>query len=134
MATTTSPNFKNFIGGEWVDAASGETFESTSPANGETIGVFPKSGSDDVDRAVAAAKAAYEEWRLVPAPKRGEILFRFAQLLAEHKDDVTDLMTHEMGKVKAEAALVITDLRITITFDDIRIRRAAQQFTIIKRR
>src|SRR3954449_9541644 len=104
MATTTGTIFKNFIGGEWVDAASGETFESTSPANGDTIGVFPKSGAEDVDRAVAAAKAAYEKWRLVPAPRRGEVLFRFAQLLAEHKDDVTDLMTHEMGKVKAEAA------------------------------
>src|SRR3954454_537311 len=104
MATTTGTTFKNFIGGEWVDAASGETFESTSPANGDTIGVFPKSGAEDVDRAVAAAQTAYVEWRLVPAPKRGEVLFRFAQLLAEHKDDVTDLMTREMGKVRAEAA------------------------------
>ena len=94
---------KNFIGGEWVDAASGETFESTSPANGETIGVFPNSGAEDVDRAVAAAKAAYEEWRLVPAPKRGEILFRLARLLEDEKAALTDLMTHEMGKVKAEA-------------------------------
>src|SRR5438552_2837108 len=104
MAILGAKTFQNYIDGEWVDAASGETFESTSPADGETIGVFPKSGPDDVDRAVAAAKAAYEDWRLVPAPKRGEILFRFAQLLAEHKDDVTELMTHEMGKVKAEAA------------------------------
>src|SRR6266436_8744884 len=104
MAILGAKTFQNYIDGEWVDAASGETFESTSPANGETIGVFPKSGPDDVDRAVAAAKAAYEDWRLVPAPKRGEILYRFAQLLAEHKDDVTELMTHEMGKVKAEAA------------------------------
>src|ERR671932_463763 len=95
--------FKNFVGGEWVDAASGETFESVSPATGETIGTFPKSGPEDVDRAVAVAKEAYEEWRLVPAPKRGEILYRFAQLLIEHKDDLTDLMTREMGKVKAEA-------------------------------
>src|ERR671930_1251301 len=104
MAILGAKTFKNYIDGEWVEAASGETFESTSPANGETIGVFPKSGPEDVDRAVAAARAAYERWRLVPAPKRGEILFRFAQLLAEHKDDVTDLMTHEMGKVKPEAA------------------------------
>jgi aldehyde dehydrogenase (NAD+) len=104
MATVGAKNFQNYIHGEWVDAASGETFESKSPADGETIGVFPRSGPADVDRAVEAAKAAYEEWRLVPAPKRGEVLFRFAQLLAEHKDDVTDLMTHEMGKVKAEAA------------------------------
>ena len=102
MATTTRMH-QNYIGGEWVDAASGETFESTSPANGELIGTFPRSGAEDVDRAVAAAKEAYAEWRLVPAPKRGEILFRFAQLVADAKDELTDLMTHEMGKVKAEA-------------------------------
>src|SRR5215813_5032728 len=103
MATTTSTNFKNFIGGEWVDAASGETFESTSPATGETIGIFPRSGVEDVDRAVAVAKEAFAEWRLVPAPKRGEILFGLARLLEREKDGLTDLMTREMGKVKAEA-------------------------------
>jgi acyl-CoA reductase-like NAD-dependent aldehyde dehydrogenase len=103
MATTETRSFQNFIGGEWVDAASGETFESTSPANGETIGVFPRSGADDVDRAVAAAKEAFVEWRLVPAPKRGEILFRLAHVLEREKAALTDLMTHEMGKVKAEA-------------------------------
>jgi alpha-ketoglutaric semialdehyde dehydrogenase len=95
--------FQNYIAGEWVDAAGGETFESVNPANGDTIGVFPRSGPEDVDRAVAAAKAAYEEWRLVPAPKRGEILFRFAQLLTDGKAELTELMTREMGKVKAEA-------------------------------
>src|SRR5436190_18630874 len=103
MATTGVREFKNYIAGEWVDAASGDTFESTSPADGEVIGTFPKSGPEDVDRAVEAAKAAYEEWRLVPAPKRGEVVFRFAELLKEHKADLTELMTHEMGKVKAEA-------------------------------
>src|SRR5215813_3331337 len=103
MATTTSTNFKNFIGGEWVDAASGETFESTSPATGETIGIFPRSGVEDVDRAVAVAKEAFAEWRLVPAPKRGEILFGLARLLEQEKAGLTDLMTREMGKVKAEA-------------------------------
>jgi alpha-ketoglutaric semialdehyde dehydrogenase len=100
LGTTT---YKNFIGGEWVDAASGETFESVNPANGETIGTFPKSGPEDVDRAVEAAKTTYEEWRLVPAPRRGEIMFRFAQLLTEHKAELADLMSHEMGKVLAEA-------------------------------
>jgi aldehyde dehydrogenase (NAD+) len=103
MATTGVTQSQNFIGGEWVDAASRETFDSVSPADGELIGTFPKSGAEDVDRAVAAAKEAYEEWRLVPAPRRGEILFRFAQLLVEQKADLTELMTHEMGKVKAEA-------------------------------
>ena len=104
MAILGAKTFQNYINGDWVDAASGETFDSTSPADGETIGVFPKSGPEDVDRAVAAAKAAYEEWRLVPAPRRGEVLFRFAQLLTDAKGELTDLMTHEMGKVKAEAA------------------------------
>ena len=99
MATTETRTYRNYIGGDWVDAVSGETFESTSPADGELIGTFPRSGAEDVDRAVAAAKEAYEEWRLVPAPKRGEILFRFAQLVADDKDELADLMTHEMGKV-----------------------------------
>ena len=86
-----------------MDAASGETFESTSPATGETIGIFPRSGAEDVDRAVAVAKEAFAEWRLVPAPKRGEILFGLARLLEQEKPALTDLMTREMGKVKAEA-------------------------------
>jgi alpha-ketoglutaric semialdehyde dehydrogenase len=101
---TATKTFKNFIGGEWVDAASGETFETTSPANGDVLGVFPRSGVEDVDRAVEAAKAAYEDWRLVPAPRRGEILFRFGHLLADHKDELAELMAREMGKVLPEAA------------------------------
>ena len=103
MSLLETRTFQNYIGGEWVDAASGETFESVSPANGETLGIFPRSRAEDVDRAVAAAKEAWEEWRLVPAPERGNILFRFANLLIRHKPELTDLMAHEMGKVKAEA-------------------------------
>jgi acyl-CoA reductase-like NAD-dependent aldehyde dehydrogenase len=103
MALLGAKTYQNFIAGEWVDAASGETFESTSPANGDAIGTFPRSNEEDVGRAVAAAKAAFEEWRLVPAPKRGEILFRFGQLLSEQKEDLAQLMSREMGKVLAEA-------------------------------
>ena len=95
--------FQNFIAGEWVDAVGGETFESLSPATGEVLGTFPKSGAEDVDRAVAAAKAAYEDWRLVPAPRRAEVLYRFANLLTEEKDSLAELMSREMGKVLAEA-------------------------------
>ncbi len=79
------------------------TFESSSPATGEVLGVVPRSSAADVDRAVERAKAAYDGWRLTPAPERGEILFRFADLLRREKDALTDLMTREMGKVKAEA-------------------------------
>ncbi len=103
MALLGTKTFKNYIAGEWVDAEGGATFESTSPANGETLGVFPKSTAADVERAVAAAKEAFEDWRLVPAPKRGEIIFRFAQLLTEQKEDIAQLMAHEMGKVLPEA-------------------------------
>src|SRR5256885_9541499 len=103
MASTQTRTFKNFVGGEQVDAASGETFESLNPATGEVIGSFPKSGPEDVDRAAKAAREAFEEWRLVPAPERGQILFRFAQILEREKAELADLMTREMGKVKAEA-------------------------------
>jgi alpha-ketoglutaric semialdehyde dehydrogenase len=103
VALTGTKTFQNYIGGEWVDSASGETFESVNPATGDAIGTFPRSSAEDVDRAVAAAKEAFEDWRLVPAPRRGEILYRFANLLMEEKDELTDLMSREMGKVKAEA-------------------------------
>ncbi|MDX6480672.1 MAG: alpha-ketoglutaric semialdehyde dehydrogenase [Gaiellaceae bacterium] len=83
--------------------AATETFESTSPADGATIGSFPRSTAEDVDRAVATAKAAYDDWRLTPAPKRGEILYRVAHILEREKAALTDLVTREMGKVKAEA-------------------------------
>jgi aldehyde dehydrogenase (NAD+) len=99
----TAREYKNFIGGRWVDATSGETFESIVPATGEVLGTFPRSGAEDVDRAVAAAKQAFEEWRLVPAPERGTILLRFARVLEEEKGELTTLMTREMGKVLAEA-------------------------------
>jgi acyl-CoA reductase-like NAD-dependent aldehyde dehydrogenase len=103
MASTGTKTFQNFIGGEWVDASSGETFESTNPATGEPIGTFPKSSVEDVDRAVEAAKDAYERWRLAPAPKRAEILFRVGQRFLDRKDELTELMVEEMGKVRAEA-------------------------------
>jgi aldehyde dehydrogenase (NAD+) len=84
-------------------AAVAETFESLNPSTGEVIETFPRSSAGDVDRAVAAAKAAWEDWRLVPAPERGNVLFRFAQLLERAKPELSELMTREMGKVKAEA-------------------------------
>jgi len=103
VATTAAETARNYIGGEWVDASGDETFETTNPATGETIGSFPKSTVEDVDRAVEAAKEAYESWRLVPAPKRAEILFRVGQRFIDRKDELTELMVREMGKVRAEA-------------------------------
>jgi aldehyde dehydrogenase (NAD+) len=94
---------KNFINGEWVESVTGQAFENVNPANrNELVGMFPKSNSEDVDNAVAAAKAAFKSWRLTPAPKRGEILFRAARLLHERKETLAEEMTHEMGKILAE--------------------------------
>lgn len=101
MAETVA--VKNLIGGEWIDAEGGKTLKSLNPADtDDVVGVVPASGKADVDRAVRAARAAYEAWRLTPAPKRGEILFRAAELLVRNKEDLGRLVTREMGKIIAE--------------------------------
>src|SRR5581483_5618496 len=95
--------YKNFINGEWVESVSGRTFENINPANKhEIVGIFQKSDSEDVENAVAAAKEAYKTWRLVPPPKRGEILLRALRLLMERKEQFAEQMTQEMGKILAE--------------------------------
>ncbi|MBI1976760.1 MAG: aldehyde dehydrogenase family protein, partial [Candidatus Omnitrophica bacterium] len=94
---------KNFINGKWVLSSSGETFADINPANPtEIIGKFPKSNAKDVDTAVKAAQDQFDEWRRTPAPKRGEILYCFGQLLTQHKEEIARLMTREMGKVLKE--------------------------------
>lgn len=105
MATAVAPRlFKNFINGEWVESRSGKAYENHNPANtDELIGMFVSSTEEDVNAAVDAAKEAYKTWRLVPAPKRAEILFRAAELLLQRKEDFSKDMTREMGKVLAEA-------------------------------
>ncbi|MGH7267955.1 MAG: aldehyde dehydrogenase family protein [Candidatus Rokuibacteriota bacterium] len=100
MATT----YRNHIGGEWVPAASGRTFEDRNPADrDDVLGNFPRSDAADVERAVAAAREAFRTWRLVPAPRRAEIVFRAGEILVRRKEELARLMTREMGKVLAEA-------------------------------
>src|SRR6202789_2138842 len=95
--------YKNLIGGQWVSAETGKTFLNHNPANiDDVVGEFQASGEADVDRAVRAARAAYRQWRLVPAPKRGEILYRTGELLLRHKETLARDMTREMGKVLSE--------------------------------
>ncbi|MCC6963708.1 MAG: aldehyde dehydrogenase family protein [candidate division Zixibacteria bacterium] len=95
--------YKNYINGEWVASKTGQTFENRNPANtDEIVGVFQKSDKNDVETAVQAAQEAYKKWRLVPAPKRAEILYRVAQLLVERKEKFANDMTREMGKVLNE--------------------------------
>jgi len=95
--------FKNYINGKWVDAKSGKTFENRNPANwDDLIGVFPKSGPEDVEEAVKAAKKAFESWRLVPPPKRADIVKKTADLLVQRKEEIAREMTREMGKILLE--------------------------------
>jgi len=104
MATAVIPRvFKNYINGEWVESRSNTAFENRNPANSdELIGMFPSSTEEDVKAAVDAAGEAYKTWRLVPAPKRAEILFRAAEMLVKRKEDLARDMTREMGKILAE--------------------------------
>src|ERR1700684_3006041 len=95
--------FKNFIDGEWVAPAAANAVEDPPPADTrDVVGIFQKSAKADVDAAVDAAKRAFAKWRLVPAPRRAEIVFRVAEILIERKEDYAREMTREMGKVLAE--------------------------------
>ena len=96
-------NFKNFIAGEWVAPTTGAYFENRNPADwNEVIGCFPRSGPDDVARAVAAAQRGFAQWSKTPAPIRGDVLHRVGDLLVQRKDEIARAMTREMGKVTAE--------------------------------
>lgn len=95
--------FKNFIGGQWVEPSNGQYFENRNPAKqSDLIGLWPRSTREDVDRAVAAAQAAFPEWSRTPAPARGDILRRVGDLLTERKDEIARAATREMGKVLTE--------------------------------
>jgi aldehyde dehydrogenase (NAD+) len=99
----TYPTYHNLIGGEWVPATSGKTLLNLNPADhADVVGAFPSSHAEDVANAVAAAKRAFANWRLVPAPKRAEILVRAGSILQERKEQYARDMTREMGKVLAE--------------------------------
>ena len=93
----------NYINGRWTASRSDALLERENPATGETIASFPDSGPADVAAAVEAAAKAYETWRFVPAPRRAEILFRTAEIMAARKEELSRDVTVEMGKVFKEA-------------------------------
>jgi len=100
---TRTKVYKNFIDGEWVEASTGQTFENRNPADTrDVVGIFQRSGKADVDAAIAAAKQAFVRWRLIPAPRRAEIIYRAAEMLFERKEDFSRDMTREMGKILKE--------------------------------
>jgi len=104
MPGTGPKTHQLFIAGEWVDSVSGQTFESRNPADRrDVIGRFQQGTAADVAMAVKAAEMALPRWKTTPAPKRGEIMYRYGAILAEHKERLARAMTREMGKVIAEA-------------------------------
>src|SRR2546423_15442005 len=100
MAT---PHLQNYIDGRWTDSASGEAFEDLDPATGQIIATATRSTKADVDRAVDAARRASDAWRLFPAPKRGEILYKAGELMLGRKGQLAREVASEMGQVLAEA-------------------------------
>jgi aldehyde dehydrogenase (NAD+) len=103
MAPNTTV-YKNYVNGQWVAPKTGRYFENRNPADvTDLIGRFADSDERDVREAVDAAAEAYKSWRLVPAPQRGEILYRLGQLLRDRKEQYSRDMTREMGKVLKEA-------------------------------
>lgn len=98
-----SKTFHNFIAGEWVPSSTGETFENRNPARiSEVIGLFPRSGTQDIDRAVVSAQRGFEVWSRTPAPARGDVLRRAGDIMSARKDEIAAAATREMGKVLAE--------------------------------
>ena len=95
--------YKNYINGKWIDSVSKRTFENRNPADTrEVLGIFQKSNKQDVKMAIDSAKEAYKKWRLVPAPKRAEIILKIGETLIKKKEDYAKQMTREMGKVLKE--------------------------------
>ena len=93
--------FQNYINGKWVKGQS--TFQTINPANEELLAEIAQAEISDVDAAVSAAAEAFKSWRLVPAPLRGEMLFKIGDILKQRKEELARLLTRDMGKVVAEA-------------------------------
>jgi aldehyde dehydrogenase (NAD+) len=95
--------YLNFIGGKWVEPTTGEYFENRNPADQtDLIGLWPRSGKEDVERAVQSARRGFEAWRKTPAPERGDVMRRIGDLMSARKDELASIMTREMGKVLNE--------------------------------
>ena len=90
--------YQQFIGGQWVDAASGETLDVENPATGEVVASVPASGQADVDRAVDAATDAFETWSLTTPQTRSLALLKIADILDENADELGRLESSQTGK------------------------------------
>jgi succinate-semialdehyde dehydrogenase/glutarate-semialdehyde dehydrogenase len=99
------PNTQLLIDGKWGPAASGRTIAVLNPATEEQIGTVAHAGTEDLDRALAAAKKGFEAWRKVSAYDRAKIMRKAADLMRARADDIAKLMTLEQGKPLAQARI-----------------------------
>src|ERR671929_1122292 len=97
MSVTVS-SYKNFVGGDWVDSASGETMEVLNPSTGEVIAEVPRASAEDVDRAVQAAKKALPEWLETTPGERAEMLLKLADAIDERAEELAEVESRNVGK------------------------------------
>jgi betaine-aldehyde dehydrogenase len=98
-------SYQQFIGGEWVDAASGETLTVENPANEQTVARVPASGQEDVDRAVTAAATAFESWQKTTPQERMTLLLKLADIVDQNADELARLESSQTGKPLNVAAV-----------------------------
>ncbi|MBM7647397.1 malonate-semialdehyde dehydrogenase (acetylating)/methylmalonate-semialdehyde dehydrogenase [Bacillus ectoiniformans] len=103
MTVTSTTTLKNFINGQWIDAQTDSYEQVPNPATGEILAEVPISTQEDVNQAVAAAKAAFKTWSKTPVPKRARVMFKYQQLLIDHTDELAKIITQENGKNTKEA-------------------------------
>src|SRR5438445_12225271 len=96
--SATKTEYKAFVGGNWVDSASGETMDVINPATGEVVATVPRCSAEDVDRAVAAAKAAWATWSEKTPKDRSELLHALADVMEEHAEELAQLESLNVGK------------------------------------
>ena len=96
--STTETKHQILVGGAWTDAASGETMEVLNPATEDVIAGVPRCSAEDVDRAVAAAQAAWPAWLDSTPAERAEVLLKLADLLDEHADELAEIESRNVGK------------------------------------
>src|ERR687884_1812039 len=107
VATDTPRKYQLFIDGKWVDAESGKTFATPNPATGETLAEVAEADKADIDKAVAAARRAYEgKWGKMSARERGRLLYKLSQLIEEHSKELAELETADNGKPIRESQYV----------------------------
>ena len=101
--SVTVASYKNFVGGDWVDAAEGGIEQVVNPATGEIIAEVPKGTEADVDRAVQAAKKAYLEWRETTPGERAAVLLKLADVIDENTEELAQIESQNVGKPLASA-------------------------------